>query len=385
MSTAFRNMGMSIVQVGLPSFNTSLGGDWTTYGIIVGIFSVTQCFLQYPFAAISDKLGRRRVVLFGMIVYLVGTFLCFTSQNIIQLIIYRAIQGAGAYTSILQAVIGDIYKKDQHSKGMGYHVLSMNVGYFLGFVVGGLVSDILGFESIFLVQGFLICFSFIIMVIFLKDSKTTETRQDNNGNLDFNLASIKILLKKTQYILALIFNCVRWFIFGFITTYLILVLQDPFQGFNLSETISSYLLLGILALYVLFVYIASKLIHRYRSRKISMIGLIIVLGFGIFFFFPTLVLNLPIFLVIISFIGIGIAFIDPAGNTLLLEVIEDIQPELKGSGIGFNNAIGFFCSAIAPMIMTPLGGIYIILPFYVILILMIVCLIILQFKVDKKY
>jgi MFS family permease len=317
-----------------------------------------------------------------MIIYLIGTFLCFTSQNIIQLIIYRAIQGAGAYTSILQAVIGDIYKKDQHSKGMGYHVLYMNIGYFLGFVVGGLISEFLGFESIFLVQGLLICFSFVIMAIFLRDRKSVETGQDTDNYMDINLRSIKILLKKTQYVLALIFNCVRWFIFGFITTYLILVLQDFFY---LSESISSYLLLGILAIYVVFVYIASKLIHRYRSRKISMIGLIIILGFGIFFFFPTLVLVLPIFLVIISFVGIGIAFIDPAGNTLLLEVIEDIQPELKGSGIGFNNAIGFFCSAIAPMIMTPLGQIYIILPFYVIMIMMIVCLIIFQFKIDKNY
>ena len=335
MSTAFRSMGMSIVQVGLPSFNESLGGTWTTYGIIIGMFSVTQCFLQYPFAAISDKLGRRKVVLFGMIVYLIGTFLCFTSQNVVQLIIYRAIQGAGAYTSILQAVIGDIYKKDQHSKGMGYHVLYMNVGYFLGFVVGGVISEFLDFRSIFLIQGLLICFSFVIMAIFLKDKKIIEPGKDRDKNIDFNLTSIKILLKETQYVLALIFNCVLWFIFGFITTYLILVFQDDSQGFDLSETISSFLLLGILALYVGFVYIANKLIHRYKSRKISMIGLIIVLGFGIFFFFPTLVLILPVFLVIISFVGIGIAFIDPAGNTLLLEVIEDIQPELKCSGIGF--------------------------------------------------
>ena len=385
MATAFRSMGMSIVQVGLPSFVESLAGTLTSYGIIVGMFSVTQCIFQYPFAAASDKLGRRNVILFGMAIYLIGTILCFTAQNIVLLIIYRAIQGAGAYTSILQAVVGDIYKKDQHSKGMGYYTLYMNVGYFLGFVLGGFISSFFGFRSIFFVQGILICCSFLIILIVLKEKNKAETETDQNKNMDFSLTNIKILLKEQQYILVLLFNAVRWFIFGFITAYLIWIFQDSVRGFGLSEFISSYLMLGILALYVLFVYIASKLINRFGSRKISMTGQILVLGFGIFFFFPAFALILPVFLVIISFIGIGLALIDPAGNTLLLEVIEDIQPDLKGSGIGFNNAIGFFCGAIAPMIMSPLGEIDIVYPFYVIMIMMIICLVIFQFMVDKKY
>lgn len=376
---------MSIVQVGLPSFVESLAGTLTSYGIIVGMFSLTQCIFQYPYAAVSDKLGRRKIILFGMVIYFIGTILCFIAPNIILLIIYRAIQGAGAYTSILQAIIGDIYKKDQHSKGMGYYTLYMNVGYFLGFVLGGFISSFLGFRSIFMVQGILICFSFLIIFIVLKEKDKDETMGDQNNNMDFSLTNIKILLKDQQYFLALLFNSVRWFIFGFITAYLIWIFQDNVRGFGLSEIISSYLMLGVLALYVVFVYIASKLINRFRSRRISMVGQIIVLGFGIFFFFPAFALNLPIFLFIISFIGIGIALIDPAGNTLLLEVIEDIQSDLKGSGIGFNNAIGFFCSAIAPMIMSPLGEIDIALPFYVIMLMMIISLVIFQFKVDKKY
>jgi len=94
-------MGMSIVEIGLPSFVESVAGSLTSYGIIIGTFSVTQCFFQYPYAAASDKLGRRKVVLFGMAVYLLGTLLSYTAQNVIQLILYRALQGAGAYTSIL--------------------------------------------------------------------------------------------------------------------------------------------------------------------------------------------------------------------------------------------------------------------------------------------
>ncbi len=385
MSTAFRSMGMSIIQIGLPSFVESVAGTLTSYGIIIGVFSVTQCIFQYPYAAVSDKLGRRKIILFGMLIYLLGTFLCFTAQDVIQLIIYRAIQGAGAYTSILQAIIGDIYKKDQHSQGMGKYSLSMNGGYFLGFIIGGYISSFLGFRNIFLISGLLICISIIFVFFVLKENNNTETIEDQDKSLDFNVKNIKILLKERQYIFSLLLNCVRWFLFGFITAYLVWVLQDSVRGFGLDEITSSYMMLVILALYVLFIFISSKLLHRFGPRKMMMVGQIIVMFFGIAFFFPDFVMNLPVFLIIVSTLGIGIALFDPSGNTLLLEVIEDIQPDLKGSGIGFNNAIGFFCAAIAPIIMSPLGEIEILSPFYVVFGLMIFSLIISKFLVNKKY
>jgi len=385
MSTAFRSMGLSIVQIGLPSFNERIGGTLTSYGIIIGIFSVTQSIFQFPYAAASDKLGRRRIVLFGMFIYILGTFLSFTARDVIQLIIYRAIQGAGAYSSILQAIVGDIYKKDQHSKGMGYYSLSMNVGYFLGFILGGYISSFLGFRHIFLIAGILICFCIIFIFFILKENNTTETIEGQDKSIDFNMKNIKILLKERQYIISLLLSCVRWFLFGFITAYLVWILQAPVLGFGLDDITSSYLMVAILALYVVFIFISSKLLNRYGPRKMMMVGQTIVMVFGIAFFFPDFVLILPVFLIIVSSLGIGIALFDPAGNALLLEVIEDIQPDLKGSGIGFNNAIGFFCGAIAPMIMIPLGEIEILFPFYVVFALMIFSLIITQFLVDKKY
>jgi len=378
-------MGLSIVQIGLPSFVGSLGGSLTSYGIIVGIFSVTQSILQFPYAAVSDKIGRRKVVLFGMFIYLIGTFLCFTAQDVIQLTIYRAIQGAGAYTSILQAIIGDIYKKDQHGKGMGYYSLYMNVGFFLGFIIGGFVASFFEFRSIFLISGFLIIFSIVFIFFVLKDDNKTEKSENQDKNMEFNIANIKILLKERQYIFTLILNSMRWFLFGFITAYLIWVLQDNVKGFGLDEFTSSYLMLVVMAIYVVFIFIASKLLNRYGPRKLMMVGQIIVMVFGISFFFGDFAMNLPVFFIVVSFLAIGIALFDPAGITLLLEVIEDIQPKLKGSGIGFNNAIGLFCSAIAPMIMSPLGEIEILFPFYVVFGLMIISLIVTKFLVDKKY
>jgi MFS family permease len=378
-------MGISIVDIGLPDFNLMLGGDLISFGIIISIFSITQAFFQFPFAAASDKLGRRHVILIGILIYIIGTFLCYFAQNIVQLVIFRAIQGAGAYTSILQAIIGDIFPKDQHGKGMGLYSLSMNIGYFGGIILGGYISTFLGFRSIFLVNGIIVSVSSIFLFSILKD-KNQEPRLGpkgrNSQKMGLNLTNIKTLITEPQYITAVTLNCVRWFLFGGIVAYLIWVLEIHFE---VSPINTSYLLIVIVAIYVCFVLISSRILDSKGPRKVMLIGHLIVLFFGITFFIDDLANNLLIFLIVVIFIGIGLALFDPAGNTLLLKVIEDIDPELKGTGIGFNNSIGFFMGAIAPVIISSIGEVNVFFPFYMIMVLMSISLMIILFLVRKTY
>jgi len=384
MAVALRSLGMSIVDIGLPSFVLSLAGSLTSYGIIIGVFSVTQSIFQFPYAYASDKFGRRKIVFIGISIYILGTFLCFISQNIIQLIIFRAIQGIGAYTSILQAIIGDIFEKDQHGKGMGYYSLAMNIGYFGGIIVGGYISNYLGFRNIFSISGFLIIIIAVFLMMALKERKTEDAVKGNiaTNKMSLSLKNVIILLKNNQFKFSVLLNCVRWFLFGGIVAYLIWILQ---VHFGLDQVQTSYILIGIVFLYVIFVFISSRIIDKQGSRKMMIIGQSLVIIFGIPFFIYILINNLIIFVILCAFIGIGIALFDPAGNALLLEIIEDIKPELKGSGIGFNNAIGFFCGAMAPMIISPIGESNVFAPFYLIIALMAFSLLISYKCINKCY
>lgn len=362
-----RNLGISVVNIGLPSFIIDLSGTLTAYGIVIGIFSVTQSVFQFPFAAASDKYGRRPIILIGMVIYIIGTFLCFIAQDIAQLIIFRAIQGAGAYSSILQAIIGDIYEKEDHGKGMGLYALSMSLGTFGGIVIGGYISSYLGFRNIFSISGSLTIISGVVMFIFLKEKGNKKAKTDlespkNENKMSLNLENIKILLQEGQFIITILLNSVRWFIFGGIMAYLIWVLQVQFI---LDEIQTSYVLIFIVAAYITFVFISGRLTDRHSPRKMMLIGQIIVIIFSLSFL-TNIVFNLIVFLIITTFVGIGLALYEPAGNTLLLNIIDKIDPNLKGTGIGFNNAIGFLCSAIGPIVISTLGEIYIFLPFYLI-------------------
>jgi len=384
MAVAFRSLGISIVDMGLPSFVLSLAGSLTSYGIIIGIFSITQSIFQFPYAFASDRFGRRKIVFIGIIIYIIGTFLCFFAQDIFQLIIYRAIQGIGAFTSILQAIIGDVFEKDQHGKGMGYYSLAMNIGYFGGIFFGGYISSYLGFRNIFSISGVLITVIAIFLFIALKERDNPDVMNSNyeENKLSFNLKSIKVLFKNNQFKFSVMLNCVRWFLFGGIVVYLIWVLQVQFL---LDQIQTSYILIFIVAIYVAFVFYSSKVIDKQGPRKIMIIGQSIVVLFGIPFFIEAFIYNIIIFVVLCAIIGVGIALFDPSGNALLLEVIEDINPELKGSGIGFNNAIGFFFGALAPMIFSFIGEFHIMAPFYLLIALMLVSVIISYKCVEKCY
>ena len=131
-----RYIGVSIIQIGLPQFVLDLSGTLISYGLVIGIFNITQSLFQFPFSSLSDKYGRRTMVLIGLLIYIAGTFLCYIANSILELLIYRAIQGAGAYSSILQAVVGDMYKRDEQGKGMALYSLTISLGYFAGTAIG---------------------------------------------------------------------------------------------------------------------------------------------------------------------------------------------------------------------------------------------------------
>jgi MFS family permease len=371
LTNFFRNLGLSIVEIGLPKFIVDLSGTLTSYGIIIGVFSITQSIFQFPMAAASDKYNRKILVLIGISIYATGTFLCFLAQSIIELIIYRALQGVGAYTTILQAIIGDIYQKEQHGKGMALYSFSITFGYFGGIIIGGYISYYLGFRIIFLISGFFTVLSGFFIVIYLKDPRKIFdlNKKDIDNKMESSplklkgvkLSDLKHLFKDSQYNCAVILNCIRWFFFGGIVPYIIWLLQ---LQYGLNEIESSFFLILVIAIHVGFILYAGNLVNKIGLKRLIISGQFIIISLVLIFLLFNLTGSLFFFFIISIFIGIGFAVYQTAGNTYLLSVIEANRPELKGTGLSINNAIGFLLGAIGPIVLSILGEISLFLPFY---------------------
>ena len=375
-----RFVQVSIIDIGLPSFVLSIAGTLSAYGIVVGVFNLSQSIFQYPISTLSDrKMGRKNMIVICIIIYTIGTFLCYLAQDIIQLILFRAIQGIGAYSAIIQAMIADKYRREkEYGKGMALYSFSITIGFFAGFIIGGYVSHYFGPRSIFLIAGILSIIALIIIFILLKDpQKTLSTQFDSNIDQlkkSIKFSDIKILLKESQFRFVIMINMFRWFLFFGVYPYIIWVIQVYYE---LDPVQATYILILVVFLYAAFIVLGGLMADRIGHKKTMVLGQILIIFFGFLFFFAT---GLIIFLIVGISVSVGFAMLETAGNAYLSRILEEDHPELKGTGFGFNNALGYFFSALGPIFICSLGEIQVFLPFFIVsFIIMVSFLITLKF------
>ena len=77
-------------------------------GLAIGIYGLTQAALQIPFGMMSDKIGRKPLIMFGMFIFMVGSIVCAMADSIEMMILGRAIQGMGAVAAVLMASTADL-------------------------------------------------------------------------------------------------------------------------------------------------------------------------------------------------------------------------------------------------------------------------------------
>ena len=87
-------------------------------GIALGIYGLTQAILQIPLGLLSDKIGRRPVILGGLLMFILGSVVAATAESAIGVIVGRALQGMGAIASTLMALVTDLTAEQNRTKAM---------------------------------------------------------------------------------------------------------------------------------------------------------------------------------------------------------------------------------------------------------------------------
>ena len=137
-----RFLGLFIVLPVLSLYALSLhNSNEFLAGVSISIYAVSQTFLQTPFGAMSDKIGRKQAIIIGLIIFMVGSVVCAMSSSIYTLILGRFLQGAGAISSVLIAMVSDLTKEEKRTQAMaalgGTIAMSFTVSIFLGPLIGG--------------------------------------------------------------------------------------------------------------------------------------------------------------------------------------------------------------------------------------------------------
>jgi MFS family permease len=152
---AARMLGLFLV---LPVFALEAGrypggDDPARVGLAMGIYGLTQGLLQIPFGLASDRLGRKRVIIFGLLLFAAGSFVAGAADNLTWLIIGRSLQGAGAVSAAVTALLADQTRDQVRTKAMAIIGASIGLMFALSLVAAPQLAAQIGLAGLFAVTG----------------------------------------------------------------------------------------------------------------------------------------------------------------------------------------------------------------------------------------
>jgi len=118
-------------------------------GIAMGIYGLTQAFLQIPYGMLSDKYGRKPLIIFGMFIFMIGSIVCAMADSIEMMIIGRAIQGMGAVAAVLMASVADLVTEEFRLRAMSIVGMTIGLSFTLSLIAGPLLASLFGVRGIF--------------------------------------------------------------------------------------------------------------------------------------------------------------------------------------------------------------------------------------------
>lgn len=154
---ALRMLGLFLI---LPVFSIYAkelpsGNDMALVGLALGAYGLTQTFLQIAYGAASDRFGRKPVIVFGLVLFAIGSFVAASSTDIYGIISGRVLQGAGAISAAVTALAADLTREQHLTKTMAMIGSSIGLVFAMSMVGAPLLYSGIGMSGIFSLTGVL--------------------------------------------------------------------------------------------------------------------------------------------------------------------------------------------------------------------------------------
>ena len=125
------------------------GDDPSRVGLAMGMYGLVQAVLQIPFGLAADRLGRKRVIVFGLLLLGLGSVIAACATSVTGLAIGRAIQGGGAISAAVTALLADQTRDHVRTKGMALIGASIGLMFALSLIIGPFLAAKVGLTGIF--------------------------------------------------------------------------------------------------------------------------------------------------------------------------------------------------------------------------------------------
>lgn len=369
----------TIVSTAMPKIVEDLGGTHL-YTWVISIYLLATVISTPIFGKLADLYGRKRMFTIGVIIFLIGSMLSGFSQTMLQLVVFRLIQGigAGALTTIPFTIIGDVFAFEARAKIQGLISSVWGIAGIVGPLVGGFIVDQITWHWIFFLNLPFGIIAFILLSVSLHEQVERKKQIiDYAGILTFTISMTSFLyaltlLKQekhvtggilTLFIVALVSvglfiyieakgkepmlplsllkikpilvaNMVG-FLLGFILVAVTFYIPLWVQGVsNLNATLSGITLMPMSITWPVGAFLTGKWLSKTSIGRLASIGIAInALGcLGLVFFHANT--TLPAMMVVTAILGFGFGI---ALTVFTVIVQSAVDWKLRGAAIGSNN------------------------------------------------
>jgi len=338
-------LGFSSVMPIIPFLGLDLGLDSFQVGLVLSIFSFCQLFASPITGKLSDRYGRKPLLLFSQMSTLIGFLLLGMATNVWILVAARLVDGLlGSNMTVTQAYISDVTEPKNRTKIYGYSSAIFGAGLIFGPIIGGILSTINFSVPMFFAAGVSLL-SIILVLIFLPESLNIK-----ENKINFSLGDI-IPIKETKRFfksakirgILITFFIYNFGFFLFITTFGLFAEKQ----INATVTQVSFYMAWIGVLRVIFQSaLINPLVKKVSENKTLGIGVVAMIFAMALLVFSTSYwfVYLPFF-----FLSFGTGVVRPI---LTSKLTKAVKREETGSLLGVNNALTSIGQIISPI----LGG-----------------------------
>jgi MFS family permease len=180
----FRMLGLFLIMPVISVAADGLtGADAALIGTAIGIYGLTQASLQIPMGMWSDKIGRKPVIVIGLLLFAIGSLICANANDIMVLIVGRAVQGAGAIASTLMALLSDVTREQNRTKAMALVGISIGASFMLSLVLGPWVFALVGLSGLFYLSFTLSLLGIALIIFAVPNIVQHAFRRDTTPSL----------------------------------------------------------------------------------------------------------------------------------------------------------------------------------------------------------
>lgn len=316
-------------------------------GLALGAYGITQAFLQIPAGLLSDRIGRKPVIIGGLVLFGLGSVLAAVADSIWLIILGRAVQGAGAIAAAVMALSADLTREQHRIKAMALIGMSIGLSFAAAMILGPVLELWVGVPGIFWITALLAVFGIFVVVFLVPQPAVSQVHREaepvpaqfarvlrNAGllRLDFGIFVLHAIITASFVVLPL-------------------ALRDS-AGLELARHWQVYL--GVLVVSVILMlplmFMAGR---RERTRGVFLFAIgLLGTALAALYFVP---------LSLVSLVGLLVAFFVAFNllEAMLPSLVSRVAPpDCRGTALGFYSSSQFFGTFVGGSLGGIIHGLY---------------------------